>query len=177
MLSQEAYILFYAKQGTTWFSNFIESQKLGIHSTVLNNSPKSVLDNPDIYASPLVQNYHGSDVNGRDDTADESLPEDYSEPKLTGVENIENKDNRSSAIGDLPKESTSLPKVVNNPSNVTSHVAHKVISSSSLKKINIDMEVGAVVNKPNITLTPQRSSSPEMYREDEPGQLYHTLFC
>ncbi|XP_022881635.1 ubiquitin carboxyl-terminal hydrolase 21-like isoform X1 [Olea europaea var. sylvestris] len=168
VLSQEAYILFYAKQGTTWFSNFIESQKLGIHSTVLNNSPKSVLDNPDIYASPLVQNYHGSDVNGRDDTADESLPEDYSEPKLTGVENIENKDNRSSAIGDLPKESTSLPKVVNNPSNVTSHVAHKVISSSSLKKINIDMEVGAVGNKPNITLTPQRSSSPEMYREDEP---------
>uniref|UniRef100_A0A7N0U042 Ubiquitin carboxyl-terminal hydrolase n=1 Tax=Kalanchoe fedtschenkoi TaxID=63787 RepID=A0A7N0U042_KALFE len=40
VLSQEAYILFYAKQGTSWFSNVNEVQ---IH--VSNFSPNSVLDN------------------------------------------------------------------------------------------------------------------------------------
>ncbi|KAL2545363.1 ubiquitin carboxyl-terminal hydrolase 21-like [Forsythia ovata] len=169
VLSQEAYILFYAKQGTTWFSNFIESQKLGIESTILNTSPKSVLDNADIYASPLVPNNHGSDVNESSDTVDESLTENFSGPKHSGVENIENKDNRSRTIDDLHRESTSLPTVANNSSDVASLEAHKVISSSSLEKINIDSEVGAVGNNRNLTpLTSQRSSSPEIYREDEP---------
>ena len=40
VLSQEAYILFYARQGTPWFSNFVESTIL----SRMNTSPKSVLD-------------------------------------------------------------------------------------------------------------------------------------
>ena len=40
VLSQEAYILFYARQGTPWFSNFAESTIL----SRMNTSPKSVLD-------------------------------------------------------------------------------------------------------------------------------------
>ncbi|KEH25397.1 putative ubiquitinyl hydrolase 1 [Medicago truncatula] len=40
VLSQEAYILFYARQGTHWFSNFAESTILSL----MNTSPKSVLD-------------------------------------------------------------------------------------------------------------------------------------
>ncbi|KAF5205182.1 Ubiquitin carboxyl-terminal hydrolase [Thalictrum thalictroides] len=39
VLSQEAYILFYAKQGTPWFSTLMESQKQCVHT-----SPNSVLD-------------------------------------------------------------------------------------------------------------------------------------
>ncbi|CAI9756417.1 unnamed protein product [Fraxinus pennsylvanica] len=176
VLSQEAYILFYAKQGTAWFSNLIESQKRGSDSTILNTSPKSVLDNADIHASPLVQNNNGSDVHGSNDISDESLTEDCSEQKHSGVENMEIKDNRSKTIRDLPKESTSLPTVANNSSDVLSHEAHKVISSSSLQKVIIDVEVGAVGNNPNITpQTPQRCSSPEIHGEEQPDAGFSIL--
>ncbi|XP_061374906.1 ubiquitin carboxyl-terminal hydrolase 16-like [Gastrolobium bilobum] len=44
VLSQEAYILFYARQGTPWFSSIMESQTPCVGSSILNTSPKSVLD-------------------------------------------------------------------------------------------------------------------------------------
>ncbi|XP_022878409.1 uncharacterized protein LOC111396258 [Olea europaea var. sylvestris] len=176
VLSQEAYILFYAKQGTACISNLIKSQKRSRDSTMLNTSPKSVLDNADIRASPLVQNNHGSVFHGSNDIADESLTEDCSEQKHSGVENIKNEDNRSRTICDLPKESISLPTVANNSSDVLSHEAHKVISSSSLQKVNIDVEVGAVGNYPNTTfLTPQRCSSPVIHGEDQPDASFSIL--
>ncbi|XP_071693543.1 ubiquitin carboxyl-terminal hydrolase 21-like isoform X2 [Rutidosis leptorrhynchoides] len=47
VLSEEAYILFYAKQGTPWFSNFMETYKPTLDSNLSNTSPKSVLENID----------------------------------------------------------------------------------------------------------------------------------
>ncbi|KEH25396.1 ubiquitin carboxyl-terminal hydrolase-like protein [Medicago truncatula] len=44
VLSQEAYILFYARQGTPWFSNFAESTIPSLNLSRMNTSPKSVLD-------------------------------------------------------------------------------------------------------------------------------------
>ncbi|MFS8030013.1 putative ubiquitinyl hydrolase 1 [Helianthus anomalus] len=57
VLSEEAYILFYAKQGTPWFSNFLETFKPSLNSNLSNTSPKSVLENVD----PL--NIHPFDIN------------------------------------------------------------------------------------------------------------------
>lgn len=44
MLSQEGYILFYARQGTPWISSFMESQIPCLDLSRMNTSPKSVLD-------------------------------------------------------------------------------------------------------------------------------------
>ncbi|KEH25395.1 putative ubiquitinyl hydrolase 1 [Medicago truncatula] len=44
VLSQEAYILFYARQGTPWFSNFAESTIPSLNLSRMNTSPKSVLN-------------------------------------------------------------------------------------------------------------------------------------
>lgn len=44
VLSQEAYILFYAQQGTPWFSSFAESTIPCLNLSRMNTSPKSVLD-------------------------------------------------------------------------------------------------------------------------------------
>lgn len=44
VLSQEAYILFYARQGTPWFSSIMESQKPCLDPNISSTSPTSVLD-------------------------------------------------------------------------------------------------------------------------------------
>ncbi|EOA15112.1 hypothetical protein CARUB_v10028485mg [Capsella rubella] len=45
VLSQDAYILFYAREGTPWFSTTFEQLKTVYDATPSNCSPKSVLDN------------------------------------------------------------------------------------------------------------------------------------
>lgn len=45
MLSQDAYILFYAKCGTPWVSSLMEVQKPCLDTNIMNTSPQSVLDN------------------------------------------------------------------------------------------------------------------------------------
>ncbi|KAE9613302.1 hypothetical protein Lal_00027379 [Lupinus albus] len=47
VLSQEAYILFYARQGTPWFSNIMESPLPCLDPSIWDTSPKSVLDRVD----------------------------------------------------------------------------------------------------------------------------------
>lgn len=44
VLSEEAYILFYARQGTPWFSSVLESLRPYLNPSIMNTSPKSVLD-------------------------------------------------------------------------------------------------------------------------------------
>ncbi|XP_019422736.1 PREDICTED: ubiquitin carboxyl-terminal hydrolase 20-like isoform X2 [Lupinus angustifolius] len=44
VLSQEAYILFYAQHGTPWFSSIMESRMQCLDPSIWNTSPKSVLD-------------------------------------------------------------------------------------------------------------------------------------
>lgn len=57
VLSEEAYILFYARQGTPWFSNFMETYKPLLDPNLSNTSPKSVLENLD---APII---HSHDTN------------------------------------------------------------------------------------------------------------------
>ncbi|GKA70509.1 ubiquitin carboxyl-terminal hydrolase 20-like protein, partial [Tanacetum coccineum] len=46
VLQEEAYILFYAKEGTPWFASFMETYKPSL-ANLSNTSPKSVLENVD----------------------------------------------------------------------------------------------------------------------------------
>ncbi|KAK8692906.1 hypothetical protein V6N13_070509 [Hibiscus sabdariffa] len=56
VLSQEAYILLYAKQGIPWFSTAIEVQKPCADPGTSGSSPKSVLDDIDCVSNPRVEN-------------------------------------------------------------------------------------------------------------------------
>ncbi|KAK9120789.1 hypothetical protein Syun_018406 [Stephania yunnanensis] len=61
VLSQEAYILFYAKQGTPWFASYMEVRKQCADMNMASTSPKSVLDNIE-NADSRLQN--GASVSG-----------------------------------------------------------------------------------------------------------------
>lgn len=63
MLSQEAYILFYARQDIPWFSTAIEVQKPCVNPGISDSSPKSVLDNIECAHNPQVENSADYDVN------------------------------------------------------------------------------------------------------------------
>ncbi|GAB4857835.1 hypothetical protein Ancab_015741 [Ancistrocladus abbreviatus] len=74
-LSQEAYILFYARKGTPWPSSLLETSKRWLElQNVLNTSPKSVLDNSvHIHnRNPEVANLYLSKVGERQDDNEES---------------------------------------------------------------------------------------------------------
>lgn len=62
VLSEEAYILFYARQGTSWFSNFMETYKPSLDPNLSNTSPKSVLENVD-HTSTSAETVHLHDIN------------------------------------------------------------------------------------------------------------------
>ncbi|KAF8032565.1 hypothetical protein BT93_D1466 [Corymbia citriodora subsp. variegata] len=48
VLAQDAYLLFYTKQGTPWFSSLMEAQKPNLNPDLSDASPTSVLDNLDV---------------------------------------------------------------------------------------------------------------------------------
>ncbi|XVE65301.1 hypothetical protein DITRI_Ditri07aG0169800 [Diplodiscus trichospermus] len=74
VLSQEAYILLYAKQGIDWFSAAIEVQKPYGDTGISDSSPKSVLDLDDTEcaSNPLVENSTDSATDESKDVADKA---------------------------------------------------------------------------------------------------------
>ncbi|KAK9052957.1 hypothetical protein SSX86_029587 [Deinandra increscens subsp. villosa] len=78
VLSEEAYILFYAKQGTTWFSNFFETFKPSFITNLSNTSPKSVLENVE------VSNIHTYDIK----PAKNHLPQSDAVAPVTPTSNV-----------------------------------------------------------------------------------------
>ncbi|KAJ1395628.1 Ubiquitin specific protease, conserved site [Sesbania bispinosa] len=82
VLSQEAYILFYAQQGTPWFSNIMESQMPCLNPSAMNTSPKSVLDivdnvyKPDpISTASIVEGEAGESTKFSEQQIDYTCPE------------------------------------------------------------------------------------------------------
>ncbi|KAK6119495.1 hypothetical protein DH2020_046764 [Rehmannia glutinosa] len=147
VLSQQAYILFYAKEGTYWFSSFIESQIFSVHPTIWNTSPKSVLDR--VETSPVsssLQNKIDNDcTEASHDVGSEHRQVDNNEIKDSGrkqdkFEINESRDNlhRMSALVAPP-----CP------------IWRKLVAANS--QIDTPQE------------EPLRSPSPEIYREDPPG--------
>ncbi|KAL3655847.1 hypothetical protein CASFOL_000243 [Castilleja foliolosa] len=155
VLSQEAYLLFYAKEGTSWFSSFIETQKFSsVDSNIWNTSPKSVLDR--INTSPdscnLENKFRGVDNN-----------DEIKDSKQHMVDKLE----INGATDNLPRTSTLAAP----PSSSPSPKAHKEGSPTLVEKVKRTEETSVVakcqVDIPNCE--PLRSPSPEIYREDPPG--------
>lgn len=142
VLMQEAYILFYAKQGTPSFSSFIQSQKQWMDLSLLNTSPKSVLDMVDVSAaSPSLLLNHCSDVNEPSDVAEAVCAEPLGGMRDSRVADSENKENSISSMLCVASDSCNVaksgdhqstsPSVLNNSTDVPSCEADKSASISS----------------------------------------------
>lgn len=176
VLSQEAYVLFYAKRGTPWFSDFIEGQKPFIDPSLLNTSPKSVLENTDAVrvSSPLLPSTQAFRVKEPNDAANESSPS-----SLNKVQDSEGKENVQmtsaprpplGASNSLDSKSCEVDKVAL-PSGLKD--GSKPVSRVSVLKENCS-DPGSTSRTLYITPeTPPRSPSPEIYREDPPDNDYH----
>ncbi|KAI4328073.1 hypothetical protein L6164_020464 [Bauhinia variegata] len=77
--SQEAYILFYAKQSTPWFSSIMEDSRLCLDPSILSTSPKSVLD-----AADSLCNSHSSETNIVSGSDTKNFPEALSDYSFGG---------------------------------------------------------------------------------------------
>ncbi|GMJ11031.1 hypothetical protein HRI_004772300 [Hibiscus trionum] len=73
VLSQEAYILLYAKQGIPWFKTAIEVQQACADPGTSGSSPKSVLDDIDCASNPREENNADFGANESKDVADRVL--------------------------------------------------------------------------------------------------------
>ncbi|CAL0331584.1 unnamed protein product [Lupinus luteus] len=80
VLSQEAYMLFYAQQGTPWFSSIMELPMPCLDQSVWNTSPKSVLGRADSSdkSSPLMTSNVVSDEASESKESLEEKQVDYS---------------------------------------------------------------------------------------------------
>lgn len=96
VLSQEAYILFYARQGTPWFSSIMESPTpiSCFDPTAMNTSPKSVLDVDGLNKSDPILN-----ANVERSEAGESKEFDYSCQEEAGFLEMDDICEASNALG------------------------------------------------------------------------------
>ncbi|KAG6428415.1 hypothetical protein SASPL_112666 [Salvia splendens] len=192
VLSQEAYVLFYAKHGTLWFSSFIESQKELLYSTMRNTSPKSVLDNIDTSVSPYLVNKFGCDTNavscdagiahtGGDDNeirdsgavmneSTRKVKDHYLDDSVTPLSR-RNEIKRRVSINDL--EDSVEPLSVK-PSN-TSMPKDKKVSPILFEKVNNNQEVTVPQKSPIDIEAVFRSPSPEIYRKGSPPDAGFTI--
>lgn len=181
-MSQEAYVLFYAKRGTPWFSDFIEGQKPFIDPSIRSTSPKSVLENTDAVCvpSPLLPNAQAFGVKESNDAANESSPN-----SLNKVQDSEGKENAQmmstprpplGASNILDSKSREVDRV-SSPS-VLKDVSKPVSRVSVLKENCSTLDPGSTSRTLYITPeTPPRSPSPEIYREDPPGNhIFHFYY-
>ncbi|CAL5355762.1 unnamed protein product [Camellia sinensis] len=164
VLSQEAYILFYAKRGTPWLSSLMETDKSSVDPTVSNNSPKSVLDNVDHIStsSPHVANNCSCEINkAREDVVGISV-EPSNGFRHDGVEGNESQ-----------RLSTPVPPEISDSTSGASCEVEKKLSPSVLTENSCNQEFDEVKNGANITSsTPPSPPSPDIYAEEPPVASY-----
>ncbi|KAJ8532448.1 hypothetical protein K7X08_012371 [Anisodus acutangulus] len=149
VLAEEAYIMFYAKRGTPWFSNFIEMQKPFVDPPISYTSPKSVLDSVDAVSiiSPCMLDNHSSDAS----------KSDHEDSELKETE-------RTSTPG--PAGAISL--------DYCGDEVDKVYLPS-MHTENFTQSIGVAERREVGTpKTPSRSPSLEIYRDDPPENSYAT---
>ncbi|XP_073027102.1 ubiquitin carboxyl-terminal hydrolase 20-like isoform X2 [Primulina eburnea] len=153
VMSQEAYILFYAKEGIQWFSSFMETQKF-IESNISSTSPKSVLDKVDVATtSPTLHKTHYCDsIEASDATVS----------KCSEVEDNESKENGPTCNSPA---SDCFDRPLRDPHTATSSRSPDIIN----RKQGDGVRGISHVFTPQ---TPSRSPSPELFRKDPPDVVF-----
>lgn len=113
VLSQEAYILFYAQQGTPWFSSIMESIPC-LDLPILNTSPKSVLD------MDVISDKSNSTVTAN----------------IASVEGNESKKNSEQQFDCSSKEKNDLPEV--NDTGDASHACKQFPSGPNQDSVGLN---------------------------------------
>lgn len=140
VLSQEAYILFYASQGTPWSSSLFETQKICMDSNVLSTSPNSVLDSDGISALPTASKTHSPIFDEVRDPTKESSPISFRPVHGEADASLQNE------ISESAKRSSNQPFVGKDIGNQKAHEY----------KCNPKMQ----------SHTPPRSPSPDLYADE-----------
>ncbi|KAL7123635.1 hypothetical protein ACP275_01G118000 [Erythranthe tilingii] len=176
VLSQEAYILFYAKEDTPWFSSFMETQLSCVHSTISKTSPRSVLDSVETpTVSPLLPNNKFScDSNEVSHEITGSERKSIHTSVVKDIGRIQNKSERIATAENLHRKSATpvvhCPTPTTASSDVSFGQAQKKISPIVLKNVKKIQNVDVVAKYQKDI---QRSPSPEIYREDPPYKGYN----
>ncbi|KAK9095289.1 hypothetical protein Scep_026758 [Stephania cephalantha] len=145
VLSQEAYILFYAKQGTPWFASYMEVRKQCADMNMASTSPKSVLDN--------IENADSRLQNGASVSGDNGFQNGASVGGDVGFQNGATvSDNDPEADDDV--EEIPIPIRINDCSD---------------RLVNADADAGGAVSLP---LTPTRSPSPDIFAQAPPSIVF-----
>lgn len=191
MLSQEAYILFYAREGTPWVSSLMGEPKLCLDPNILNTSPNSVLDNMDsACAENLTVDTIGNCIVNESRDATEG----------TGHEGVEVNEVRETAAGSsshllhiskedelrsndskdaVPMDNTSTPLGTSSLQNGTLYPKGKMCSALSPEGNDCQKEIDETREDGFHSLTPPRSPSPDMVSLEYPGKhinSYNILF-
>ncbi|KZV47057.1 ubiquitin carboxyl-terminal hydrolase 20-like [Dorcoceras hygrometricum] len=152
VMSQEAYILFYAKEGISWFSSFIETQKF-IESTISSTSPKSVLDEVDTAgAFPTLHKTH---------FLDSTEASDATCSKCSEVEDDGSKENGPAC---------NIP--VSDCFHLPLHDSHIRVSPHAPDIINLKQKDVRGTKQVITPQTPTRSPSPEIFNKDSPDLVF-----
>ncbi|KAJ0052477.1 hypothetical protein Pint_03439 [Pistacia integerrima] len=184
VLSQDAYILFYAKQGTPWCSSLLEAEKC--LDTTSNSSPKSVLDNMDGGFTHYCR-VTNAEVNESRDTSGESSSHFLCETRVEAVKvngtrdamegisasftsgtgqnvsKIETRDDSSTIDASKPLRTSDGHGVFSN---------EKVDNLPSLEASKSSQGVDKVKSNDGFCpLTPSRSPSPDDY-PSKPSETY-----
>ncbi|KAK9144533.1 hypothetical protein Sjap_004436 [Stephania japonica] len=147
VLSQEAYILFYAKQDTPWFASYMEVRKQCADINRVSTSPKSVLDNIETADTGFQNGASVRDDDGFQNGASGS-----------GDIGFRNGASVSGSIPDADDDAEEIP------------IPNRV-NDCSEKLLNADTD--CAVSPP---LTPTRSPSPDIFSKAPPS-VGHLIPC
>ncbi|XP_042509959.1 ubiquitin carboxyl-terminal hydrolase 21-like [Macadamia integrifolia] len=170
VLSQNAYILFYARQGLPWFSTLMETQNKCVDASSGTISPKSVLDDVDRMCAtvPLKASTSIVEDEGRLDAEGINSVWDMK------VDEFGNDDQIDEARTDAPTPSTVSPteasKCNDKVDEPRSDAQRTGITSTEAS--NCKQEVPKTRNDVSVPQTPPRSPSPDIYSEEPPELIY-----
>lgn len=164
VLRQEAYILFYARQGTPWFSSLMQTQKPCLDPNTSGNSPKSVLDNVDSISTsvPNISSSYGHE-------ASESVAVDEISVALPGGARGDGIQGHEDGSGNY-RDDAPMPLGVSGHFDGTSGHMLDIFSDSPLRDNDINQHNSENYFSKIRPQTPPRSPSPDIYAEDPPGK-------
>ncbi|XWS62154.1 hypothetical protein CRYUN_Cryun07bG0186600 [Craigia yunnanensis] len=183
VLSQEAYILFYARQCIPWFSTAIELQRPCADPGISDSSPKSVLDNIECASNPQGENSDDCGANESKDVADKTLTQfscetqfevEVDEPcvaaeEISGAPANDSEFHVSKSIDsrdDNPMRDVSRPR---GSSNCSDEFDKNISTVSCLAKNNCNLGVDEAANGSGFPWTSSRSQSPDKCQRDTSG--------
>lgn len=168
VLHQEAYILFYARQGTPWFSSLMQTQKPCLDPNTSGNSPKSVLDNVDSISTslPTLANVYSHEASETVDAADE-------------ISTCLSGGGRGDVVqvhedGDVPhRVDTPMPLGVTSCFDGTLDHTQNIFTTSPRRDHDGNQHINENCNSKIHPQTPPRSPSPDIYAEEPPEVSYN----